>query len=120
MVTETQARAPFRLDGRVVFITGAGSERGIGRAMSLVFAAAGARVALVDLDVAGAERNAAVVRKLGGEAAGFGVDVTDASSVRATVEAAEAALGRSTCWSTAPGSHAQRLCGRPPSRSSIR
>ena len=93
MVMHKQASSPFRLDGRVAFITGAGSERGIGRAISLVFAAAGARVALVDLDATGAERNAAAVRELGGEAAGFGVDVTDASSVRATVERAEAALG---------------------------
>ena len=49
-------------------------------------------MALVDLDAAGAERNAAAVRELGGEAARFGVNVAD-GSVRATVERAEAALG---------------------------
>jgi NAD(P)-dependent dehydrogenase (short-subunit alcohol dehydrogenase family) len=51
---ESSARqVPFRLDGRVALITGGGSERGIGRAIGSLFAAAGACVGLVDLDAAG-------------------------------------------------------------------
>jgi 3-oxoacyl-[acyl-carrier protein] reductase len=83
---------PFRLDGRVALITGAGSEHGIGRAIATAFAAAGASVGLVDMDAAGAERNAAELQT-GAEAFGCGVDVTDPESVRAAVERAETALG---------------------------
>src|ERR1700736_934819 len=90
---------PFRLDGRVALITGAGSERGIGRAIAGVFAAAGASVGLVDMDAAGAERNAAALRTPelrqagGGDAFGTGMDVTDPASVRAATDRVEAALG---------------------------
>jgi NAD(P)-dependent dehydrogenase (short-subunit alcohol dehydrogenase family) len=84
---------PFRLDGRVAFITGAGSERGIGRQIALVFAAAGACVALVDLDALGAERNAATVRGSGGRAVALGVDVTEPESVSQAVQRIEGELG---------------------------
>jgi NAD(P)-dependent dehydrogenase (short-subunit alcohol dehydrogenase family) len=83
---------PFRLDGRVALITGAGSEHGIGRAIATVFAEAGASVGLVDVDGAGAERNAAALQT-GAEALGTGVDVTDPESVKSAVERVEAALG---------------------------
>jgi NAD(P)-dependent dehydrogenase (short-subunit alcohol dehydrogenase family) len=84
---------PFRLDGRVALITGAGSERGIGRATATVLAAAGASVGLVDMDEAGAERNAAQLRAVGSKASARGMDVTDPASVRAAVNGIEAALG---------------------------
>jgi NAD(P)-dependent dehydrogenase (short-subunit alcohol dehydrogenase family) len=85
---------PFRLDGRVAFITGAGSERGIGRAIATVFGAAGARLGLVDLDAAGAERNAAALKTASGYTTlGVGADVTDPASVHAAMERVEAALG---------------------------
>ena len=77
---------PFRLDGRVALVTGAGSERGIGREVARTFARAGARVALADLDGDGARRNA---EELGAAAIGLAVDVTDAVSVTAAVGEAE-------------------------------
>jgi NAD(P)-dependent dehydrogenase (short-subunit alcohol dehydrogenase family) len=83
---------PFRLDNRVALITGAGSDHGIGRAIAIAFAAAGARVGLVDMDSAGAERNAAELQTAA-EAFGCGMDVTDPGSVRMAVERVEAALG---------------------------
>jgi NAD(P)-dependent dehydrogenase (short-subunit alcohol dehydrogenase family) len=83
---------PFRLDGRVALITGAGSERGIGRAIATVFAAAGAKVGLVDVDAAGAERNAADLRA-SADAFASGMDVTNPISVQNAVRSVEAALG---------------------------
>jgi NAD(P)-dependent dehydrogenase (short-subunit alcohol dehydrogenase family) len=84
---------PFRLAGKVALITGAGSERGIGRAIATVYAAAGARVGLVDIDAAGAARNAAALAATGARTLGLGADVTDPTSVAAAVAQIEAELG---------------------------
>jgi len=80
----------FRLDGRVALVTGAGSERGIGREIACVMRLAGARVALADLDGAGAHRNAS---ELGDGAAAIQVEVTDPASVAAAIETVHARLG---------------------------
>ncbi|MEV4287900.1 glucose 1-dehydrogenase [Nonomuraea bangladeshensis] len=76
-------------DDRVALVTGAGS--GIGRAMAVAFAKAGARVVAADVDRARAEETAAVV----GEAAlAVTADVGDQASVAALTEAAIGAYGR--------------------------
>jgi 3-oxoacyl-[acyl-carrier protein] reductase len=82
--------SPFRLDGRVAFVTGAGSADGIGQAIASVYAAAGAAVALADQDTAGAEQNA---RAIGDRALGVHVDVTQPGSVAAAVAVVERELG---------------------------
>jgi NAD(P)-dependent dehydrogenase (short-subunit alcohol dehydrogenase family) len=74
------------MQNRRVIITGAGS--GIGRATALLFAAEGAKVAILDRDRAGAEETA---RQCGGVA--FETDVASEESVNRTVEQAAAALG---------------------------
>jgi NAD(P)-dependent dehydrogenase (short-subunit alcohol dehydrogenase family) len=84
---------PFRLDGRVALITGAGSERGIGRAIATVFGAAGAHLGLLDMDADGAERNAAALKTSGCTTFAAGADVTDPASVRSAVERVESTLG---------------------------
>ena len=83
-------RPPFRLDGRVALVTGGGSAHGIGRAVGAAFLAAGAGVALLDLDAEGPRRNAA---ELGGEVMGVAADVTDPASVTRAVDEVRGRLG---------------------------
>ncbi len=80
--------APLR--DRAAVITGAAS--GIGLALARRFARAGARVALLDREVAEAERAAAALREEGHAAWAFGCDVTDPEATRRAVEAARSAL----------------------------
>lgn len=81
--------------GRVVIVTGAGSAGGIGQAIARRLATSGDRVAIVDCDVEGAERNAAQLSSEGlpGTAEAFGCDVGDRSNVREVARRVEAALG---------------------------
>ena len=79
----------FRLDGRVVLVTGAVS--GIGAAIADVFADAGARIVVVDLDTGASIERAA---EIGRGAVGLGCDVADPASVEATVQRAVDATGR--------------------------
>ncbi|MFI6793162.1 SDR family NAD(P)-dependent oxidoreductase [Nonomuraea sp. NPDC050383] len=77
------------LDDRVALITGAGS--GIGRAMAVTFAKAGARVVACDIDADGAARTAA---DIGDAALPATADIGDEASVTALVETAISAYGR--------------------------
>ncbi len=79
-------------EGRVAFVTGAGS--GIGRATALAFAARGTRVAVVDRSAAAAEATAHRVTQLGGHALAITGDVTVEDEVAAAVAAAVDAFGR--------------------------
>lgn len=78
------------LEGRVVFITGAGSPHGLGRAMAILMAAHGARVAVTDRDGEGARRVAA---ELGATHIGLACDITDPRQCADALAAAEEALG---------------------------
>jgi NAD(P)-dependent dehydrogenase (short-subunit alcohol dehydrogenase family) len=86
----------MEFSGKVAVVTGGGN--GIGRASSLGFAARGAKVVVVDRDVAGGEATAGIVRQKGGEAIFVEADVTKADSVRAYVERAVQSYGRIDCF----------------------
>jgi len=82
---------PFRLDGRVAFVTGAGGGLGDGICTSL--AAAGAAVACVDIDPNRAEAIAGRVRDQGGRSLAVQVDVSDPNEVESAVERTIAEFG---------------------------
>jgi len=75
------------LSGRAVLITGAAS--GIGRASALAFAAAGASVALLDINAAGLAETAAAARKLGPPAEPIVADVTNPAVTAAVARTVE-------------------------------
>src|SRR4029453_8615061 len=79
---------PRPLPDKVVAITG--GARGIGHATAQELARQGARVAIGDLDGDLADQVAA---KLGGEAFGVGVDVTDNGAFTAFLDGVEYRLG---------------------------
>jgi NAD(P)-dependent dehydrogenase (short-subunit alcohol dehydrogenase family) len=81
----------FMLKGRVALVTGGG--RGIGAACAAMLAEAGASVALLDLDAASAEAQAAALRQAGARALGFACDVTDAAALERAVARVIAELG---------------------------
>jgi NAD(P)-dependent dehydrogenase (short-subunit alcohol dehydrogenase family) len=79
------------LNGKTAMISGAASARGIGRATAALFAEHGARVAILDLDEAGAQRAA---KELGEGHVGIGCDVTDLESCRHAARQAIEAFGQ--------------------------
>ena len=84
-----------RLDGKIALITGAGS--GIGRASALTFAREGAKVAVADKQVDGGQETVRMVEAVGGTASFIEVDVSDATSVEAMVNATVETYGRIDC-----------------------
>lgn len=70
--------APRLLEDRLAFVTGAG--QGNGRALALGLAQAGAKVVVNDVNVELVEETAALIKKDGGQAWSFQLDVTDADA----------------------------------------
>lgn len=81
----------MRLEGKVAIVVGAGQTPGEtignGRATAVLFARQGARVMVVDCDLASARETEALVAKEGGEALAFEADATRDADCRAMVEA---------------------------------
>ena len=86
MENATMADGLFRLDGEVALVTGAGA--GLGHAIAVMLAKAGASVVAADMDGQQAQRTAAAISGFGGSAVAVTADVTDPASVDAMIEAA--------------------------------
>ncbi len=80
-----------RLEGKVALISGGAT--GIGGASSKLFAAEGAKVAIVDKNLAAAMATVEEIRRGGGTGIALQADVSKADEVGAAVSAANKALG---------------------------
>ena len=82
----------FSLAGQVSIVTGGGA--GIGRAISELFAAAGAAIVVSDLNKETADAVADGIVASGGRAIGVACDVTNGDARKALVDAAVSAFGQ--------------------------
>jgi NAD(P)-dependent dehydrogenase (short-subunit alcohol dehydrogenase family) len=80
------------LRGQTALVTGAGA--GLGRAIAVEMARAGAQVAIVDVDEAAAGETVKLVQESGGTALGYRCDVGVRAEVDRTWDAVAADLGR--------------------------
>jgi NAD(P)-dependent dehydrogenase (short-subunit alcohol dehydrogenase family) len=86
----------MKLENRVVVVTGAGSVApgwGIGKACSVNYARAGARVVAVDISAEAARETAAIIESEGGQCMALAADVSDPQAVSAMAREIRAAWG---------------------------
>ncbi len=81
-----------KLDGKVAIVTGAGA--GLGAECARSLASHGARVAVVDIHLEGAQAVAASIQASGGQALALRTDLTSESEISAMVATVMAAYGR--------------------------
>jgi NAD(P)-dependent dehydrogenase (short-subunit alcohol dehydrogenase family) len=84
--------ALFDLTGRVALVSGAAS--GLGRAMSIALAEAGADLMLADRNIAGAENTADEIQKLGRRAVAVNCDVSEPQQIRRVFAQIDRDFGR--------------------------
>jgi 3-oxoacyl-[acyl-carrier protein] reductase len=83
---------PFSLEGKVALVTG--GAQGIGRALCLALAQAGADIGVADILLAPAEQTTAEIQAMGCKALAIEADVSQAASVRGMVAACVSDLGK--------------------------
>ena len=80
-----------RLEGKIAVITGASA--GIGKASALLFAEEGASLGLIDIDPDGGKETLEEIRKNGGNAEFFKVDVSSPEAMESTFQSIADAFG---------------------------
>jgi len=83
---------PYRLIGKAAIVVG--SANGIGQAIAVELARAGASIACVDLDEGGAQETAQSISNAGGTAVAVRCDVSMEAQAKAAVDESHRALGR--------------------------
>lgn len=81
----------LKLENKTALITGAGA--GIGRATALLFAAEGARIAVVERNIEAGQETARLVKEQGGQALFIATDVTEPEQMEAAVTQTVSAFG---------------------------
>jgi 3-oxoacyl-[acyl-carrier protein] reductase len=75
----------YKLQNKVAIVTGAGSQKGFGKATALTLAQEGCYIVVIDKDVEGVNQTAAEIKAKGGKVIAAGVDVTKRSEVDAII-----------------------------------
>ncbi len=82
----------MRLDGKAAFVTG--GARGIGKSIATAIAEAGCNVAIVDMDIAEAQKTADEIAELGVKTIAVKTDVTDEADVNKMIATILEAFGK--------------------------
>ena len=80
-----------RLEGKIAIITGASA--GIGKASALLYAEEGASLGLIDIDQDGGKKTLEEIRRNGGNAEFFEVDVSSPEAMKSAFQAVADAFG---------------------------
>lgn len=107
----------FSLKGKTALITGAG--RGIGRAIALTYAEAGAKLMLCSRTLSEVETLAREVRNRAVRAEALQLDVSNLAQCRPRRRRPSSTWAGSTSWSTTPGRQSGGLLSKSPRRTGI-